>query len=176
MEDQGTTTGQGLAVEPPLHARIPVFGHHSLNGTHRARLEGNGRLVIPAAVRAPYVAVGAAHVVVVDTCLWVMTPRSFELNADAVVAENVDLLPTNYRTTLYAAAPSVSVDKQARIVIPPDHRHQVGMDGEADIVVTGSVDHLEIWRAAEWDVDHAPAVNQAGLIFKGRQTLPTGGE
>lgn len=175
MEHQGEVAERTVLVEPPLRAKTPVFGHEPLGGYYRTKLESNGRLVIPAALRAPYVELGSARVLVVDTTLWVLTLRAFELNVEEVVAENSDLLPDDYRGMLYHAAIEASVDKQARLVIPPDHRRQVGFDGEIDIVVAGSVDHLEIWGAASWDAEHGEQVRQAGLVFKGRKTLPTGG-
>lgn len=175
MENEGAVQGQMAAVEPPLRAKTPIFGHQGLTGTYRSKLEANGRLVIPSALRAPYATLGAAQLLVVDTAVWMFTYRSFELNVEALVAENTDLLAEDYGTLLHNASFEVSVDKQARIVVPPEVRKQVDLDGEQEIVVTGSVDHLEIWDAQEWDRDRAPAVSQAGLAFKRRRTLPTGG-
>ncbi len=176
MEEQGIAGLDAVvAVEPPLRARTPLFGHLGLTGTFRTKLEANGRLVIPAALRSPYVTLGAGQLLVVDTALWLFTYRSFELNVEALVSENADLLPEDHRTLLYNASFEAGVDKQARIVVPPELRRQVEFEGEQEIVVTGSVDHVEIWGAEEWDRDRAPAVNQAGLAFKRRRTLPTGG-
>lgn len=175
MELQGTTDRETVATDPPLRARTPVFGHAGLTGTFRTKLEGNGRLVIPAPLKAPYVALGAGQLLVVDTALWFLTHRAFELNVETLLAENADLLAEDHRTLLYNASFEASVDKQARIVIPPEMRKQVDLEGEHEIVVTGSVDHLEVWRAEEWDRERAGAVAQAGLAFKRRRTLPTGG-
>ncbi len=48
-----------------------------------------------------------------------------------------------------ASAVEGEVDKQGRVLIPYEHRHDAGITEE--VVVVGQLDKIEIWNKAEWD-------------------------
>ena len=85
MEEQGGTGEQGVAVSAAPRAN--VFGHEALSGTYRTKLEPNGRIVLPSALRSPLVAAGEGRVLARQgRCLLLYTPQSFEVFVDDLIA------------------------------------------------------------------------------------------
>lgn len=171
-EPLGSTTTAASAV--PASRRANLFGHDSLAGHYRTRLEASGRLVLPAALRAPFVAASAGHLVPVDGVLWLATPQAFEVLVDHHAALNAGMVADEFRPLMFQASPRVSVDRQARLVVPPEQRSYASLLGEADVVLAGSVEHVEIWAATRWEAEQAPKVADVTSILKGGGGLPTG--
>jgi MraZ protein len=165
-------TGEGTAavVEP----RPPVFGHHPFSGTYRSRLEASGRLALPAAFKFAFAdaALVRAHRTE-HLMLW--TPLGFEAVVDAMEAKSPGgLLDPKTRLRIFKSAPRISVDRQGRIVLPPELREQVGIAGEADVVLAGAVEAIEIWPAGRFDEEEAPKHDDVDLLFDTHSGLPTG--
>ncbi|MEZ5205195.1 MAG: hypothetical protein R2701_12680 [Acidimicrobiales bacterium] len=174
MEEQGGTGEQGVAVSAAPRAN--VFGHEALSGTYRTKLEPNGRIVLPSALRSPLVAAGEGRVLARQgRCLLLYTPQSFEVFVDDLIAsQGAATIDPEARQVIFKAAPKVSVDKQARLVVPPDLRAAVGLAAEAEIVVAGAVERIEIWDAATFDEVEGPRRNLIDLLLDGYGGLPTG--
>ena len=47
-------------------------------------------------------------------------------------------------------------------------------DGEADVVLAGSIEHVELWTAAAWQAQEAERLADGELLFEGFGGLPTG--
>ena len=170
--------GEGLTVaatEAPGAPRLPVFGHEPLSGHYRTRLETNGRIVVPSALRSPFVAAAQAHVLPRSAgTLWLLTPRAFDALVDHLHADAKGLADPRMRSRLYMAAPKISIDRQARLVVPPEMREKAGLHGEAEIVLAGAIEHIELWPADVWDEHEAPRLADSDLSFEGFEGLPTG--
>jgi MraZ protein len=165
MEKQGSATEAGGTATTAPSVGHPAFGHAPFSGHYRTRVEGNGRLSLPAAFKHAFadaaVVRGAAN-----GCLLVMTPRAFELVVDALRESDPDLmLDSRKRQLLFMGSPRVSVDRQSRLVLPPELRDKVGLVGEAEVVVGGAIERLEIWPASRWDADQAPGVDDVDRLF-----------
>ena len=176
MEAQGATgiTTGGAATE--VAARANVFGHDAFSGTYRTRLEASGRLVVPSALRGPLVAVSAAHVLPRRTdCLHLYTPQGFEVMVDAVVREQGSgVVDPEVRLRFFKAAPRIAVDRQARLVVPPELRERVGLEGDAEVVLAGAIERIELWPARRFDDLEAQKMGDLDLLLDGHGGLPTG--
>lgn len=170
----GTQVGRDAAtIAAP---RANVFGHDALSGTYRTRLEASGRLVVPSALRGPLVAAGHALLLPrrAERVL-LYTPQSFEVMVDAVVAEQgKGIVDPEIRLRFFKAAPKVAVDKQARLVIPPELRSLIGIEGEADVVLAGAIERIELWSARRFDEVEAGKLGDLDLLLDGHGGLPTG--
>jgi MraZ protein len=168
---QGAAEGTGVETS----ARANVFGHDALSGTYRTRLDPNGRVVLPSALRAPFLASGVGHLMPRRAeCLWLLTPQGFEEMVDAVVRQSEGMLDAETRALLFKAAPKVSVDKQSRLVVPPEQREHVEFQPEAEVVLAGAIERVEIWPARRWDTEQAPKLADLDLLLDGHSGLPTG--
>lgn len=137
-----------------------AFGHQPFRGTFSLRLEANGRLALPAALRHAF----SGHAVVRPyrrqfVNLW--TPSGFEA-VDAAVRASQPVDPRT-RRRFHHSAYDVSVDKQFRIVLPPELRERVGLGEE--LVLAGAIETIEIWPADRWDAEAAE--EDADLFFDG---------
>lgn len=156
--------------------RANVFGHDALSGTYRSHLDPSGRLVLPSALRAPFSAAAAGHLLArKGQHLWLLTPQAFEVMVDEVEARQADgMLANETRALFFKAAPKVSVDKQSRLVIPPELREAVGIAAEAEVVLAGAIERVEIWPAHRWDATEAGKFADLDLLLDGHKGLPTG--
>ena len=174
MESQGSVSQESVGTV--VSTRLPVFGHAPFSGTYRTRMEANGRLVLPAALRSPFLEASAAHVMPrTATVLWLLTPQGFDVLADALHTDRTrGIVDPRTRARFYMRAPKVSVDRQSRLVVPPELRERAGISGEAEVVLAGAIEHVELWPAQQWDAEEAARLDDADLLFEGFEGLPTG--
>jgi MraZ protein len=173
MADQGKAEVQTGAATVVTGARLPAFGHHPFSGHYRTRIEASGRLALPAAFKGAF-----ADAAIVRssgrTSLMLMTPRAFELVVDALKASDPEMmLDSRKRQLLFMGSPRISVDRQSRVVLPPELRSKVGIEGEMELVVAGAIERLEIWPAARYDAEQAPMVDDVDRMFDTFGGLPT---
>lgn len=145
----------------------PAFGHAAFSGNVPARLEPTGRLAIPAAYRSafgPQARIRAYR----DEYLMVWTERAFDLVADTM-ATNGGLIDPQVRKNLYRATQSVTVDRQGRMVVPPELRERVGLTDQ--VVVAGAIESLEIYSAEAFE--RLGSLADADLFFDTFDGLPT---
>ena len=176
MERSGETSGVVGAQVSTVSARANVFGHEALAGTYRTRMEASGRLVLPAALRGPYTLAATGHLMPrKGQHLWLLTPQAFEVMVDEVEARQADgMLATETRALFFKAAPKVGVDKQSRLVIPPELRDAVGIVPDSEVVLAGAIERVEIWPATRWDATEAGKFADLDLLLDGHKGLPTG--
>jgi MraZ protein len=165
MENQGEHGGVQTTQEATTSPSLPAYGHAPFLGTFRCKLEATGRLALPADLRGPF---GATAVVRPHrrAYLNLWTPTAFRLVADQIVAGGV--VDPRTRKRFHMSATEVSVDKQRRLVIPPELRERVGL-GE-QVVLAGSIESIEIW-SAETFAEEEEAFDDADLALDGFEGL-----
>jgi MraZ protein len=117
-------------------------------GTYSLNLDDKGRIILPVKFREA-LKDGAYVTKSVDGCLAIHPAGGFESYA-AELKEKVrsgQLERTALRAFMANAA-EVTPDRQGRITIPPQQRDYARLDGA--VVVTGFVEHIEIWSADRW--------------------------
>jgi MraZ protein len=121
-------------------------------GTYRHRIDGKGRLPVPAPFRRVLATQGADRVVVtvLDQCLAAYAPLEW-----ARLETQIASLPAFNRqvkalTRLLASrAADCDLDVQGRILLPPVLRQAATLGREA--VVIGALSRFEIWAPESWD-------------------------
>jgi len=186
MENQGARgdRSSGAAADPAARAatttdgqttdrgtrRLPVFGHEPFSGTFPTRLEASGRLVLPSALRSAFD--GRARIRAYrDQYLMLTTFQGFDAVVDHLSASQGGVLDPRTRKRLYITAPAVVIDKQSRLVVPPELRAKVGLVDE--IVLAGSIESIEIWPADRFAAQEEPSFDDGDLLFDGFSGLPT---
>ncbi|ABX06156.1 MAG TPA: transcriptional regulator MraZ [Herpetosiphon sp.] len=138
-------------------------------GEYEHTVDEKGRLAIPAKFRA-----GLAEGLVLT--------RGFDQNLLLYpmpvwreLAARINALPItqpsarNLRRLMFAGASDLGLDKQGRIVLPPNLRQYATITNQA--VVTGMDSFIEIWSAERWQTvldsfaDEAPALAEHVSAF-----------
>jgi len=119
-------------------------------GTFEHALDDKGRVVLPTTFRSRLAEGG--FLTPYQNCLAVWTPKDFEDFVERLrdKLRNQEAAPNALRA-LVANAAEIKPDAQGRIAIPPRLRASVGLDGGGAIVLTGSLDHIELWNADRWN-------------------------
>jgi MraZ protein len=121
-------------------------------GTYRHRIDGKGRLPVPAPFRRVLATLGADRVVVtvLDQCLAAYAPADW-----ARLETQISSLPAFNRQVkaltrvLASRAADCDLDVQGRILLPGALRKAVALGREA--VVIGAFSRFEIWVPETWD-------------------------
>ncbi len=129
------------------HSQFAVF-----KGTYRHRLDGKGRLPIPASFRRSLGSAGSRGVVatLVDQCVAIYPQEEWRR-----LEEHLRRLPAFNRQSkalarhLASRAVDCSLDAQGRILLPPALRAAASLLREA--VVVGVIDRIEVWAPAVWE-------------------------
>ena len=118
-----------------------------LLGSSNNRIDGNGRLVMPAKIRSK---IGEI------VCCTVSRNRSlavYPMDEWAPYYEKIQALPSTdealkFKRFLLGNAEELPVDGQGRILIPEKLRKYANLVDQ--VVVNGAGDHLEIWNSESW--------------------------
>lgn len=121
-------------------------------GTYRHRLDGKGRLPIPASFRRSLGSAGSRGVVatLVDQCVALYPQGEWQR-----LEEQLRRLPAFNRQSkalarlLASRAVDCVLDAQGRILLPPALRAAADLSREA--VVVGVIDRIEVWSPARWE-------------------------
>jgi len=121
-------------------------------GTHEHSIDPKGRVILPSRFREPF-RLGAFVTKLPEGCLGVWTTLEFEKRtAGMLETARRGQAERNVARVWAAGAFDTVPDTQGRLVIPPKLRAFAGLD--ADVIVNGAINHLEIWSAAKWsDID-----------------------
>lgn len=118
-------------------------------GTYRHRIDGKGRLPIPAVYRR---ALGDERVVVVtqlDACLAVYAPAEWERLEAQLSSLPAFSKPVKALTRLVASrAADCEIDVQGRILLPAALRAAASL--AKDAVVIGVLHRFEVWAPEAW--------------------------
>ena len=134
-------------------------------------METSGRLSLPSAFRYAF----DGHAIIRNnrnTHLMLYTLRGFDALVDQFEATSTATLGRSIRQDAYSSAPAVVIDRQHRMVIPPELREMVGL-GE-NLVLTGAIECVNIYSATYFDEHVAPRFDEFDLFLDGHGGLPTG--
>ncbi len=117
-------------------------------GTFEHSLDDKGRVVLPPTFRSRLAEGG--FLTPYQNCLALWTPTDFEGFVERLrdKLRNQEAAPNAMRA-LTANAAEIKPDGQGRIAIPPRLRSYGGLEG-GNVVLTGSLDHIELWSSERW--------------------------
>ena len=121
-------------------------------GTYHHRIDGKGRLPVPAAFRRSLAAERASSLVVtlLDQCLACYPPAEW-----ARLEAQLQALPAFSRPVkalvrvLVSRASDCGIDGQGRVLVPHLLREGAGL--RQDVVVVGVLNRFEVWAPETWD-------------------------
>lgn len=125
----------------------PVFRASS---THA--IDEKSRIILPVRFRKVIEHFGDSEVMVsrLDGALVVYPyPAWDEIEARIRASAETSEEMRRFKRYFIGGAANVPVDKQGRILIPPDLRNYAKL--EKEITVAGVIDHFEIWNKTIWD-------------------------
>ncbi|MGD0054954.1 MAG: division/cell wall cluster transcriptional repressor MraZ [Acidimicrobiales bacterium] len=130
-------------------------------GQFQHTLDAKGRLILPAKFRPEYERGGHLSPNT-DGCVALWTPGEFSRQSDERLSQARNGGANELRLARYWAANSsdAEFDKQGRFALPPSIRDYAQLEG--DVLIVGSLDHIELWNPAVYD----EKVNPAEAIFK----------
>ena len=119
-------------------------------------MNGQGRTSIPAKLREELAAAGEDRLIItnLEECLVAYSPTSWKEEI-----ERLEKLPRastqyiEYVRFFVSGAQECPIDKQGRILIPPNLREHAGL--KKDIVMVGAVKTIEIWSRERWEAEFA---------------------
>ena len=117
-------------------------------GTHEHTIDDKNRLTLPAKFRD---GLGGDVVLVrgIDRTVDVYPRKSWESSVERIT--DLDSLTREAREMkrfVFSGATVAEVDKQGRVLVPPDLASHAGLG--KDVAVVGVHDHIEIWGRPEW--------------------------
>ena len=119
-------------------------------GTYRHRIDGKGRVPIPAAFRRSLGDAGRVVVTLLDQCLAVYPSSEWARLEGQLAALPAFNKQVKALTRLLASrAADCEIDVQGRVLLPPGLRAAAGL--ERDAVVVGVLNRFEIWSPASWE-------------------------
>jgi MraZ protein len=123
-------------------------------GRYEHSIDGKGRVILPAKFRPPFEHGGflTQHD---DGCLALWTPEDFDSQMQHMRERALENRGHRNRARLWASATFESdIDRQGRMVIPARLRTYAGL--EADVLVLGAIDRIELWDPERWDEKVGP--------------------
>jgi len=119
-------------------------------GTYKLRIDGKGRLPVPATFRRALAGEGRVVVTQLDQCLAVYPPAEWEKLEAQLAALPAFSKPVKALTRLLASrAADCEIDVQGRILLPPALREAASL--ARDAVVIGVLSRFEVWAPEVWD-------------------------
>ena len=117
-------------------------------GEYSHSIDAKGRLIIPSKFREQ---LGEEFVLTkgLDGCLFIFPNdewTSFEEKLRALPLTNKSA--RTFSRFFVAGATSCELDKQGRILVPATLREFAGL--EKDVVLTGSINRIEVWSKEKW--------------------------
>ena len=121
----------------------------AFRGQYDHSLDAKNRLNLPARFR-PAFAGGVVLAKGLDTCVDVWTPDDFEAYTQSFLADLNPVSGERRKLTRWVAANAfdLEMDSAGRVTLNASLLGHAGID--KDVVVSGAIDHLEIWDRARW--------------------------
>jgi MraZ protein len=118
-------------------------------GTFYLKLDEKGRIILPAKVR-PDLLAGTYLTRGQDHCLFLFSETQFEAYRDQMSLNAPPGMPAiAFDRVFFSSVVNGSMDKQGRLMIPPNLRTYAGL--VRDLAVVGLTGRLEIWDVATWE-------------------------
>jgi MraZ protein len=124
-------------------------------GTHEHTIDEKNRLTLPAKFRD---VLGGDVVLVrgIDKTVDVYPRTSWEASVERITAlDSLTREAREMKRFVFSGATVAEVDKQGRVLVPPDLARHAGFG--KDVAVVGVHDHIEIWGRPEW-ATHVQAI------------------
>jgi len=100
-----------------------------------------------------------------EDCVAIYSQSGFEKLAALVQSESTTFEDVRaYQRMLGADASEAKADGQGRVIVPPALREYASLD--RDIIVTGAIDHGEIWNPQRWEQYRTAQLPQYSKINK----------
>ncbi len=121
------------------------------SGTFSHRVDGKGRLTMPSTFRDQF-----AEGVVVrkgsDGSVELVPMPAWNLFLESLKQiSKTDTRGQLWITRQLAAATSLELDKNGRIVLPLELRERFNDSQDEPVVLTGALDRVKIWTQSQWD-------------------------
>ncbi|MEQ1439922.1 division/cell wall cluster transcriptional repressor MraZ [Fontimonas sp. SYSU GA230001] len=137
-------------------------------GAHHLAVDDKGRLAIPARFRQALAEQCDSQLVITvgpNPCLEIYPLPEFErIVRDIQALEDRDQAE-EMKQWFVGFAVDVEIDKQGRVLLPPDLRRRARLDGAA--VLMGQDTRFDLWAQDEWErrfgenIDQKPALREA---------------
>lgn len=119
------------------------------SGTYEHSLDGKGRLTIPSSFREDFQD-GAVLRRGQDGCVEILTRDAWNTFLQSLKKiSKTDARGQRWITMQLAAAMSVDMDKQGRVLLAQELRTHASLEA-GKVVVTGALDKLKVWNAEVW--------------------------
>jgi MraZ protein len=123
-------------------------------GRYEHSIDDKGRVILPAKFRHPFEHGGflTQHD---DGCLALWTPEDFESQTQHMRERaRSDRSHRNLARFWASATHESDIDRHGRMVIPARLRDYAGL--EADVLVLGAIDRVELWNPGRWEEKVGP--------------------
>jgi MraZ protein len=128
----------------------------SFTGEFRHTLDAKGRLIIPSRLREQLENDRAVLTLWPDGCIAMWSGDGWrELERRLLEQRRSDPNARSVVRSIAASAHQDDVDRQGRVTVPPHLREWAGVS--RDVVVTGALDHGEIWSPERWEAERSKA-------------------
>ncbi|MHB8264070.1 MAG: division/cell wall cluster transcriptional repressor MraZ [Acidimicrobiales bacterium] len=135
-------------------------------GRYDHRLDAKGRLTLPARFSSSFDG-GAFLSSYSGGCLALWTPVEFGIRMREMQGKASTSAKWRNLVRVWAAGTyQAEKDGQARIVIPP--RLRVFADLASEVVISGAIDHVEIWNPSRWMEMEEP---QERMLILGEEAI-----
>ena len=135
--------------------KMPAF-----SGKYYYTIDPKGRVIIPSPFREIIFTNYNTKLYITndvfDKCLHIYPQEEW-----SKLEEKVRPLPKSqeevkfFMRRVIASAQEVELDKQGRILVPAAHRQDAALN--AEIVIVGQIDKIELWDRKEWDAVNDPS-------------------
>ena len=117
-------------------------------GTYRHTLDAKSRLAVPARFRD---VLGEQFFLLKapDKCLFIYDEEEWHRVTEQLRRKSATREDRNEQRRKYADVYGVELDKQGRILIPPELVEYAGL--KKDVVVFGCDNRIEVWDSEEWE-------------------------
>ncbi len=127
-------------------------------GRYEHSLDAKGRLILPVKFRAEFERGGflSQHA---QGCLALWTPEEFDRQLEVIKTRAEQGRDDRNLARLWASGSSeVEVDKSGRMPIPGFLRNYAHL--EAEVLVIGAIDRVELWSPSVWEENVLPSEQQ----------------
>ena len=126
----------------------------AFSGKYYYTVDPKGRVMIPAPLREIIAANYSPKLYITnapsENCLHIYPLEEWNILQDKVrTLPKMDRNVRVFMRRVIASAVETALDKQGRVLIPAAHRDDSGIN--ADVVVVGQIDKIEVWDRAKWD-------------------------
>ncbi|HET8881829.1 MAG TPA: division/cell wall cluster transcriptional repressor MraZ [Solimonas sp.] len=122
------------------------------SGSHHLSIDEKGRLAVPARFRQHLSERCGGQLVVTrgpNPCLEIFPAPEFERLASDIENMPDQLEAEDIKAIMIGFAAEAEMDKQGRILIPPNLRKAAKLEGA--VVLMGQIRRFDLWSAGEWE-------------------------